>query len=384
MSAGIAMFRPGVDSPSFARQLSRVRGVEALTLLDEGTKILTAESNGYVRRLAVYDIESGEQVFPSLILAPAVGAIHTLAVSADPDRAILNCTHEGHGVLQEVSLSTAEAVGPAIRLGDVRTNFLTIFGRKPDYFQTDCIGMRDGERRLTVRTGAYLAVVGLDRGSYEEGPVYTLHDIGSDPRNDDWKSNTAGVHRPYEREYFTGSSLGSIRAWSDVDLTLLRHWEVSVPARYERSGEHSVSRQIRAMAVSRRPYTWSQLTRLAAGTWAGTIHLFDADTGDSLAEPIVPATFDYGAAQAGSHSEEPQAVTALTFCGDVPLLAAGHEDGHLRLWDATRHGLVAESLPPTHYSAIDQLLWGAANRLVWRAGRAAGVWDVRAWIPQGA
>lgn len=114
--------------------------------------------------------------------------------------------------------------------------------------------------------------------------------------------------------------------------------------------------------------TWSADGLLAASSAAGEVLLWDAQTQQET--PIL-----------SSADTEEQSIDCLAFSPDGQFLAAGGQDGKVRLWRLTSNPKFLQPIATLNNAPkwIDRLAWNpTCNHLGFSLGRYVQVWDAEA------
>lgn len=329
-----------------SRLLTDVKQLTAITLLDNGSRIITSERYGDRGAcLAIYDVES-LQLLREFVFADGLGQPNAIGVVSDPERIIIDVD----GGLSIIDLRAVSVVGQPMPMYFYHTGnsgkpewWQYPFLGKKEFFKTGTIGIFDGGRTTTVHCGIAAPrmpsnLVSWNLASYQlkvEHPVFTP-DISPSPMMTD---DMAGVPDVKRRQFITGQRFGWVNFWDIDTLNLVRAWRIESPESCKRPQQSRANNEIQTMSLS------NDSRILAIGTWCGAIHVCDTESGKEVVTPLIPNDFDY--TQKDEYSYSPKyasEVMSLHFFADDQYLIAGYADSSLRIWDVKSGFQVGEPL----------------------------------------
>lgn len=324
-------------------------------LVDHGRKLLTCEQVLSPSRviqgsmLGLYDVENEGKKIHSFALEEGKVAIGPMAMVPDYDRVVLVIVEASVKSIQAISLSSMKLVGKSIEVPRVYEVF-GMAGRLLRYllnsgnssqnrqmypFTLDMIDgcrgiLHDGE---SYEMGCRLVSFDIEAGVLLCKPVLTYG------RNDElpvggMAENRAGVVVPGRDWFVTGTRLGHVQIWSTRNLSKVAEWELHLPRQIGvRGWEYS---QIYSLAAS------ADGERLAVGTCAGSVHIFEIPSGHELAVLIAPYFYSRRSSEKPVDVAKLQLVQHLSFCGATPYMVAAHDSGFIRIWDTSSSRLIHE------------------------------------------
>jgi hypothetical protein len=316
MDKNTAIFKESMDKSGVGHITDN--DVKAIIQADNGRSLLVCERNAEwkVEQIKRYDAKSGKQIGTELTLEKGFLNNGSMALIG-PDKLLISITKGVFRFLQAIDLPSGKPVGPQMSFqeGNALTRF---FSDSKEYFDSRFLGVFDHGRRAV--TSGYFGDLkhcwiswSLETGQVRSGPVET-------PRS------YLAIPVPTRNSIITCAGLGCLHELDIRTLSLTQIHELNVPDQYDDLGHPNVpNRQFESLAVS------NDSTKVAIGTSAGTIHIFDLDNQKELSQIFVPNAFDYK--ENADFYLKPSAVTALSFFNNDKNLIASYPGKGQVIWD---------------------------------------------------